>query len=877
MPMPNQLPLQGQKPANVSQTVKQWGEQLAERAKAEAEKQLKVGAHDPARKKGEDYPPGWGEEGQWMHPELGAGYLSAEAKFGPPRTASDIKNVNAAKRGHYAADDFLSQLEACDEAIARFSSPDPAAVRARLLGGAKNVDQKINARAWQPPNERETKVETPANDVVADQVISHLADYPGANHYDVADAFGGDPEEYFRKMQELRAKGVLHWENQPHGGPDEWHVRKRAGDGQPQRHVEDDTCWWCSGKKVMDGKPCRNCNGSGQVTRADYEKAQAALADQGWPGMLPSATPTKTRDAQPDRHVEDGPQRHSERPPPISKEEHLAIVQGMKPAQRRQLEQRGFTQATHPKSGEHGTLTVTRGIAYWDPHPPQASSDSWTRYAFSSADGTENEQTTDFFDDELKRQRDQQRRERQKTMQSTNPTSTASLDRNFLDELRACDAVLDRYAATDVDRHGSWSPHHRRVLSALDEAPGAGAPDLAHALGMNRRDVQAILEDLHDDDHVVFANGGYHARTTDDDEQGGTPPVDRHGNAPIGRPAWPDDRPRVTVYGDQLKHWGIGREGQANLESGQRLQTKHPLTGQSGSISKRYYNEYIFEPEQGGTDRHTEVPASMRFLVDRLSRFTRQADQVASSMLQHESDRASRHAASLESIDFVPGCYSRNLRILDAIAKGRYRASREVINRAAEDAIADLNGTFRHGDTIGDAWRHVIEDAKQDALSSGSNAMHYRAGVRTVTLHDVSRHTTMTDKADSEDELDGKAAAKKMDPDASQPATLDPDRHFFDELANLDRFTGAGPGERGTEERKQEASGLSERRKFLKDASAFHGDPHAFDDEKRSPATPRWNFYPSMQVEETRRELAEHRQERGKKVRDDHRRSAQAG
>ena len=89
---------------------------------------------------------------------------------------------------------------------------------------------------------------------------------------------------------------------------------------------------------------------------------------------------------------------------------------------------------------------------------------------------------------------------------------------------------------------------------------------------------------------------------------------------------------------------------------------------------------------------------------------------IAWSMYDHQKHVEDRSIGGLTRIGALEGALHRSLRILDAVGEGHYGVSRDVVERLHSDALEDLDRSFDRGDPLREAWRHVVDQARADAL-----------------------------------------------------------------------------------------------------------------------------------------------------------------
>ncbi len=142
--------------------------------------------------------------------------------------------------------------------------------------------------------------------------------------------------------------------------------------------------------------------------------------------------------------------------------------------------------------------------------------------------------------------------------------------------------------------------------------------------------------------------------------------------------------------------------------------------------------------------KYNVAPEGLEHVVDRLQGVV--SDPYAVAWEMYEAERTDHHG--LEEFDHLPGCYVRNSEILDGIAKGRYKASHAVIQRAASDALEDVQRSFEEGDPVAKFWRYLIEQTRDEAISV---ADRYNVSVWDTTpriaMEDIQRHAFDFDRA----------------------------------------------------------------------------------------------------------------------------------
>jgi len=120
-------------------------------------------------------------------------------------------------------------------------------------------------------------------------------------------------------------------------------------------------------------------------------------------------------------------------------------------------------------------------------------------------------------------------------------------------------------------------------------------------------------------------------------------------------------------------------------------------------------------------DRYV-APPGMENVVKRLKSKKGVDNPYAVAWAMHERDKHThdRSIGGLTRIGPLEGSLHRAIRILDAVSDGHYGVSREVVNRLHADALDDLDRSFEGGDPIRDAWRHVVDQARIEALAKVS-------------------------------------------------------------------------------------------------------------------------------------------------------------
>lgn len=120
-------------------------------------------------------------------------------------------------------------------------------------------------------------------------------------------------------------------------------------------------------------------------------------------------------------------------------------------------------------------------------------------------------------------------------------------------------------------------------------------------------------------------------------------------------------------------------------------------------------------------DRYV-APPGMENVVKRLKSKEGVGNPYAVAWAMHERDKhvQDRSIGGLTRIGILEGTLHRSLRVLDAVGDGHYGASREVVERLHADALEDLDRSFDRDDPLRDAWRHVVDQAKVEALAKVS-------------------------------------------------------------------------------------------------------------------------------------------------------------
>jgi hypothetical protein len=116
-------------------------------------------------------------------------------------------------------------------------------------------------------------------------------------------------------------------------------------------------------------------------------------------------------------------------------------------------------------------------------------------------------------------------------------------------------------------------------------------------------------------------------------------------------------------------------------------------------------------------DRYV-APPGMEHVVKRLKTKKDVGNPYAVAWAMHERDKHTqdRSIGGLTRIGALEGALHRSLRILDAVSDGHYGVSRDVVERLHSDALEDLDRSFERDDPLREAWRHVVDQARADAL-----------------------------------------------------------------------------------------------------------------------------------------------------------------
>jgi hypothetical protein len=730
MPLPPRLPQQGAKPANVSQTVKAWAAQLAERAKGEAEKQLKVGQHDPANAEqqgGAANPGGYVEDF--------AGNVGRALDEGKRQRGAKVDEV----LNRHADADFFAELAEIDR-FADFTKDrkgrikDPVseitALNARQNRRDSGGTDPMEIQDWERASvEQRRKEAADAAGRITDPDGSVTVFDPESEGFFPPPAPKGRTRDYdhalMGQISNDANEGLKALENDRTGTavrPPEGRSAMNARDALAEHEHLTARAKRMLAQAEQALESARRLNphagyAADGVERHAFSSATGTEDDQTRDFFIDELeqerdrerrdrqrtrqTTNPTATASIDKHAWD-PKTGSYDPEGEITVDHASLhkwgvgrvgLDGMK---------NGYAaHATHPEDGTTGLISK-RGPGWYvfrpshRRQPSQNEPPRWPKFGedwirarehapidrhaeqpgrkpYGGAPSRVDVQTPDEF---LKEQT-MRLPWHDKLISSLRPGQKLSVTR--------IDTPFGTYAV-DVRPHDETDRH------GAEDAPGLAAPPYAHLPEFIGRQL---------------ANGGWYSTNPLHESQldEAYDYLSKH---------FPDAEMHHSAA-----HWGHG-------DRAMQVHVHRKRPGEASATPENY--------------SHAATPAGYDHVIRRLGGGT-DAHSLAWAMSEAESSRAHRHAQTLQSIDFVPGCYSRNLKILDAIASGKYRASREVIDRAAKDALADLSRSFESGDTIGAAWRHVVEDARKDALSSiDRNSIMRWTWKPTVTMEMVQRH-----------------------------------------------------------------------------------------------------------------------------------------
>lgn len=162
------------------------------------------------------------------------------------------------------------------------------------------------------------------------------------------------------------------------------------------------------------------------------------------------------------------------------------------------------------------------------------------------------------------------------------------------------------------------------------------------------------------------------------------------------------------------------KEAQARHESAKRQQKRTQDRVNPTSTSKfRQLERVAYSTRSFQIDRYV-APPGMESVVKRLKgkHGISNPYAVAWSMYERDKHTQDRSIGGLTRIGALEGALQRSLRVLDAVGEGHYGVSKEVIERLHSDALEDLDRSFERDDPLREAWRHVVDQARNEALGS---------------------------------------------------------------------------------------------------------------------------------------------------------------
>jgi hypothetical protein len=164
------------------------------------------------------------------------------------------------------------------------------------------------------------------------------------------------------------------------------------------------------------------------------------------------------------------------------------------------------------------------------------------------------------------------------------------------------------------------------------------------------------------------------------------------------------------------------KEAQSRRASGKRAQGKTQQRVDPTSTAKfRELERVAYSTRSFQINRYV-APPGMENVVKRLKgkKDVENPYAVAWSMYDRDKHTQDRSIGGLTRIGVLEGALQRSLRVLDAVSDGHYGVDKTVIERLHDDALEDLDRSFERDDPLKEAWKHVVSQARLDALKSVS-------------------------------------------------------------------------------------------------------------------------------------------------------------
>jgi len=150
---------------------------------------------------------------------------------------------------------------------------------------------------------------------------------------------------------------------------------------------------------------------------------------------------------------------------------------------------------------------------------------------------------------------------------------------------------------------------------------------------------------------------------------------------------------------------------------------KEKKTGQRSNPTQSYRSveRVAYSSRSFQIDRYV-APPGMENVVRRLKTKEGVSNPYAVAWGMYDRDKHTHDnvIGGLSRIGVLEGALHRSLRVLDAVAEGHYGVSKEVVSRLHSDALEDIERSFDREDPLRDAWKHVLNQAKSEALSKVS-------------------------------------------------------------------------------------------------------------------------------------------------------------